>query len=91
MSTTNPGDARLNFRIASDVKRTIEEAAAQLGRSVSDFAISTLVQTAQSVIKRRSVTELSRRDRDLFISILDDQDAQPNAALKRAARLYRKS
>ncbi|HEV2972599.1 MAG TPA: DUF1778 domain-containing protein [Pirellulales bacterium] len=90
MSTTTGGDARLNFRIAPDLKRTIEDAAAQLGQSVSDFAISTLVESAQTVIERRSVTELSRRDRDLFISILDDEDAAPNAALKRAVQRYRK-
>jgi uncharacterized protein (DUF1778 family) len=89
MSITSSGDARLNFRIAADLKRTIEEAAAQLGQSVADFAVSTLVETAETVVGRRSVTKLSKRDRDLFISLLDDMNVAPNAALKRAAVRYR--
>ena len=83
-------DVPLNFRIPRDVKQTITEAAAQLGQSVTDFAISTLVETAETVVGRRAVTKLSRRDRDLFISLLDNVDLAPNAALKRAAGRYRK-
>ena len=40
-------DARLNFRLTGELKKTIEDAAAQMGQTVSDFAISTLVQAAQ--------------------------------------------
>jgi uncharacterized protein (DUF1778 family) len=89
MSTT-ANESRLTFQIAPDLKLTIERAAAQLGQSVNDFAISTLVETAQTVIGEESVTELSARDRDLFVSLLDDEEREPNAALKRAAQRYRK-
>ncbi len=44
-------EARLNFRLPADLKAVIEEAAATLGQSVSDFAISTLVQTARTVLQ----------------------------------------
>jgi uncharacterized protein (DUF1778 family) len=87
---TGARDSRLNFRLPSDLKEVIEEAAASLGQSVSDFAVSTLVQQARSVIEQRNVTVLSNRDRDRFIDLLDDADARPNAALTRAAKRYKK-
>lgn len=88
---TGARDARLNFRLPSDLKEVIEEAAASLGQSVSDFAVSTLVQQARSVIEQRNVTTLSGRDRDRFIALLDDAEARPNAALVKAAKRYKKS
>ena len=90
MSTVR-NDARLNFRLPEELKATIEKAAAQLGQSVSDFAVSTLVREARDVIREHDVTELSLRDRDLFVSILDDADARPNQALRTAARRYTKA
>ena len=79
-------DARLNFRLPSDLKAIIEEAAATLGQSVSDFAVSTLVQSARSVLCEQSVTELTNRDRDIFVALLDDAEAKPNRALSDAAK-----
>lgn len=89
--STGARDARLNFRLPSDLKDVIEEAAAALGQSVSDFAVSTLVQQARSVIEQRNVTTLSDRDRERFIAILDDSAARPNAALVKAAKRYKKN
>jgi uncharacterized protein (DUF1778 family) len=83
-------DARLNFRLPSELKEVIEEAAAQLGQSVSDFAIGTLVEHARSVIQQKNATDLTNRDRDRFIDLLDDRDAKPNAALVKAVRRYKK-
>ena len=37
---TGAGDAWLNFRLPTDLKEVIEEAAAALEQSVSDFAVS---------------------------------------------------
>ncbi len=87
---TTPHDARLNFRLPAELKATIEEAAAQLGQSVSDFAISTLARTARDVIGQERVTRLSNRDRDRFLALLDNADLRPNAALAAAAREYKK-
>jgi hypothetical protein len=36
------------------------------------------------------VTELSNRDRDIFIALLADAEARPNKALAAAARTYKK-
>lgn len=84
-------DARLNFRLSADLKAVIEDAATTLGQSVSDFAVSTLVQSARSVLQQRSATELTARDRDLFVALLDDARAKPNKALADAARRYKKN
>jgi uncharacterized protein (DUF1778 family) len=90
MSThATPNDARLNFRLPTELKQTIEEAAARMGQSVSDFAVSTLVRTARDVIEQESVTRLSNRDRDAFVSLLDDADVRPNESLAAAARKYK--
>jgi uncharacterized protein (DUF1778 family) len=88
---TGARDARLNFRLPSDLKEVIEEAAAFLGQSVSDFAVSTLVHQARSVIEQRNVTNLSDRDRDRIFALLDDAEARPNAELLKAAKRYRKN
>ncbi len=88
MATTN--DARINFRLSSDLKKTIEDAAAEMGQSVSDFAISTLVQTARKILHDQQVTRLSERDRQLFVAMLDDESSKPNDALAKAAKRYKK-
>jgi uncharacterized protein (DUF1778 family) len=83
-------DARLNVRLAQPLKEVIEEAAAAMGQTVSDFAVSTLVQAARQVVEQRQVTELTNRDRDRFLALLDDTSRQPNKALREAAARYRK-
>jgi uncharacterized protein (DUF1778 family) len=90
MATGTRHDARLNFRLRADLKAVVEEAAAALGQSVSDFAVSTLVQAARTVLEERNRTELSNRDRDRFIALLDDAAAGPNKALTGAAARYKK-
>ena len=89
MPSATPREARLNFRLPPTHKKVIEEAAAALGQTVSDFAISTLVHTAREVVEQRDTTELSSRDRDVFLAVLDDGDRMPNKALKNAAARYK--
>src|SRR6188474_2510654 len=88
--TTALHTARLNFRLPADLKQAIEDAAALTGQTVSDFAISALTQSARSVIKDQDSTVLSKRDRDLFVKLLDRTDMKPNMALTAAARRYKK-
>ncbi len=83
-------DARLNFRLPSELKQVIEQAAAHTGQTVSDYAISVLVGNSRKVIQEHDRTELTRRDRDLFVKLLDDETAKPNAALAAAARKYKR-
>lgn len=89
VSTTN-SDSRLNFCLSSDLKKTIEDAAAEMGQSISDFAISTLVQAARKVLHEQHVTRLSERDQQVFATMLDDESSKPNDALVKAAKRYKK-
>ncbi len=88
MSTSSRGDARLNFRLPSELKTVIEQAAGYLGQSVNEFAVSTLVRSAHDVIEQHDRTELSKKDRDVFQAMLDDLNAIPNAELAAAAEKY---
>ena len=90
MATVSRNDARINVRLPSELKQTIEEAASALGQSVSEFAIATVVREARLVLQDAQVTRLSNRDRDRFLKALDALDVKPNAALKAAARRYGK-
>ncbi|MEO8269197.1 MAG: DUF1778 domain-containing protein [Aureliella sp.] len=87
MTTLN--DARINVRLPSELKQTIEQAAAALGQSVTDFTISTVLREARQVIQETQQTRLSNRDRDVFLAALDATDCKPNAALKSASRRYK--
>ena len=90
MTMITRSDARINVRLPSALKQTIEDAASALGQTVSEFAISTLIREARQVLQDAEITRLSNRDRDRFLKALDSADAKPNAALKSAARRYRK-
>ncbi len=80
--------ARLDFRLPSEHKALVEHAACVHGQTVTQFAIATLVKAAHESIEQAALTELSIRDRDVFLEMLDF-DAEPNAALKKAAKRYR--
>src|SRR5258708_18158432 len=90
MSSAIPSNARIDIRIPASFKSTIEEAAALRGQSLTDFAVSMLMDGAHRIIQENRVTELSNRDRDRFLAILDDEQARPNKALQAAAKAYRK-
>lgn len=91
MPTKPKGPARLHVRLSAPLKALIEQAAAQMGQSITDFATSTLVSSARRILEQQTVTELNNRDRDVFTAMLDDVEAGPNKALKDAAKRYKKS
>jgi uncharacterized protein (DUF1778 family) len=90
VASSTATQARLNFRLPSVLKRTIEQAAALSGQTVSDFAVSTLIRGARSVLEEHDRTRLTDRDRDRFIALLDASETRPNKALAAAARKYKK-
>ncbi|MBW3596660.1 MAG: DUF1778 domain-containing protein [Planctomycetes bacterium] len=85
---TDKNEARLSFRLRGELKQTIEQAAAELGQTISEFAVATLVREARDVIQQSQQTRLSNRD--TLLKVLEDAAAQPNAALKAAAKRYKK-
>ena len=81
-------EERINFRLEAQQKRLIEEAARLTGQSVTAFALSTLMRSAQELVERFGRTTLSDRDRDLFLALLDADD-EPEPALLAAVADYK--
>ncbi len=89
MASARPNQTtRLDFRLRSEHKTLIERAASVHGQTVTQFAVATLVKAAHESIQQGSLTELSIRDRDVFLAMLDS-DMVPAAALKMAVERYR--
>ena len=82
-------DARLNIRVRPEIKDRIARAANISGQSVTDFAVRALSETADEILERNHVTELSDRDRDIFLRVLDEK-AKPNELLIRAAKTHKR-
>jgi uncharacterized protein (DUF1778 family) len=82
-------EARLDVRLSKQLKELIQEAAELTGQSLTDFAVSTLTETARRIVQQNSMTVLSNRDRDVFLTLLDADDP-PNEALRKAAKRFRK-
>jgi uncharacterized protein (DUF1778 family) len=82
-------DARLNFRLRHDLKDRIEKAAAVKGKSITEFAVAALADVAEEVLEQHQTMQLSDRDRDRFLALLD-APPPPNPALKRAAKTHRR-
>ena len=80
---------RLEARITADQKRVIEHAAYLRGTSVTDFVISSAHQAATEVIKDSEVLRLGADAREAFVKIMLNPP-KPNAALRAAARRYKK-
>jgi len=90
VAETEPGEfARIHFRLPQEAKEVIERAALASGLTVTDFAITALLQSAHETLNRQAQRQLSNRDRDLFLKMLDE-DAGPNEALRQAARRYKR-
>ncbi len=80
--------ARLNFRLPSEVKERIENAALVSGVTVTDFAINALVNSADQVLETHHKRKLSDRDRDIFLEMIENPPT-PNDALLKAVKEYR--
>lgn len=77
--------SRLSIRLPADVKERIEEAAMVSGVSLTDFTISKLSESAEEVLERYHFRKLSKRDRDIFLAMLD-ADNEPNEKLIEASK-----
>jgi uncharacterized protein (DUF1778 family) len=88
MSRTSKA-ARLSLRLPINLKELIEDAAAVMGQSVSDYAVATLVKASEAVLEQSQTTVLSNQQRRTFMTLLDDADAKPNKALADASNRYK--
>jgi uncharacterized protein (DUF1778 family) len=82
---------RIDLRISSELKRLIEQAATLTGQTVSSFITDTVVERSRQVIQEAETIRLSTQDRDIFLAVLNDENARPNAAMLEAAEHYRQA
>lgn len=80
--------ARLNIRLSTEIKERIEKAAIVSGVSLTDFTITNLSQVADEVLDSHRTRKLSNRDRDIFLTMLDDDVEKPNKDLKKAFKAH---
>jgi uncharacterized protein (DUF1778 family) len=78
----------LYFRLPLEAKEVIERAAIVLGQNITDFAIAAILKAANEVLEQHHQRQLSDRDRDLFLALLD-ADVEPNDALRGAFETHK--
>ncbi len=88
MTTSTTKTENIHFRISADVRSLIEKAMLVSGRSLTEFATSSLIDSANAVLEREYTTVLSNRDRDILLQLLDADD-EPDRGLVEAADLHR--
>ncbi|HEY9597523.1 MAG TPA: DUF1778 domain-containing protein [Cyanophyceae cyanobacterium] len=82
---TNPKSvARLEARIAPEIKALWQKAADLEGRTLTDFVIASVQAAACRVIEQHQTLKLSVEDSEAFVNALLNPP-KPNEALKAAA------
>ena len=67
---SNYKSERLEARITTEQKRQFQHAANLMGRTITDFVISSLQEAATKIIREHEVIKLSIRDQKAFIQTL---------------------
>ena len=81
-------ESRIDLRVTKEQKALLEKAALLRGVSLSAYTLSYLLPLAQQEIEKQEKLILSNRDRDLFLSAMDNPPAL-KGKLKSAIALYR--
>ena len=89
MAARTLNDARVHYRLSRQAKKTLEEAAALTGQTLSDFAVWTLLERANRILDMQRVRSLSECDARMLLNILDNE--RPNKALREAAAWYKET
>lgn len=77
---------RLNFRLTSEQERSLRQAAAMTGQSVSGFVLSSAVEHAQELLERANTIELSDVAFRRFVAALDE----PAEVVPELVRLFKR-
>lgn len=80
-------DSRIDLRVTKEQKALIEKAASIKGVSLSAYTLLHLLPLAQQEIDNQEKLTLSNRDRDLFLTALDNPP-QLTGKLKKAISEY---
>ncbi len=79
---------RLDARVSREQKKVIERAASLVGRSVTDFVVTSAQEKAEETIRKHEMMSLTVRDSVTFVEALLDPP-EPNERLRAGARRYR--
>jgi len=80
---------RLEARISREQKHLFQYAAHLQGRSLTDFAISALLDAANQAIQEYAIMQLSMQDQNTFVQAILNPP-EPNKSLVKAAKRYHK-
>lgn len=72
---------RIEFRLPSDAKKTIEDAARLSNISLSSYILSVVLKQAKLDLEQNEVISLNNKDRDLLMAALTNPP-KPNESLK---------
>lgn len=87
MVKSNKLSARLEARVDPELKARWQQAADLEGRTLTDFIISSMQESAERVIQRHQRMKLTQQDSRDFVETLIDPP-EPNRRLIEAARKY---
>lgn len=88
---TGPLDARIEARCSAWAKETIQRAAAESGRSVSDFVVAAALDSARELLLDQRVLRLNEQD---TLALLEELSSPPRvipelrAAVQRHRELF---
>ena len=88
-SDDSPKKERLEARITRDQKSLFLRAAEITGRSLTDFVVASVQETAMRAVREQEAMTLSNRARKAFVHALLNPPA-PGARLQKAARRYKR-
>ncbi len=81
--------ARLEARITEQQKTLFQKAAELTGRSLTDFVVACVQESASRMLREHEAMTLSARDREVFVSALLNAPA-PASRLRKAVHRYKK-
>lgn len=95
MAKTNPKPskkeyARLEARIAPELKMLFTKAAEIQGTNLTNFIVASAKKEAETIIKENSLLSLTLRDM-ILLTQLAKEDSEPNAKLRAAANKFKSS
>ena len=82
---------RLNIRVPHSIRKTWQRAADAQGRSLSDYILEKVTDSAVEDIKRLHVIELTLRDQMQLLEELNAPVPEPTVRMKKMARDYEKA
>lgn len=87
LASASTKNDRIDFRVRSDVKQKLQQAAELEGVPLSSFLVQCAVERADEVILRNTRIELSRRDQEALVDELLNP-AEPSEGLIEAFRIH---